>query len=107
MGDPVDTEGNQPNTVSCANHCGRKWKVNSTVMRLPEGNGPKPSTRCTARWAERSRLGEPLRVSTRTFEGTPSRSMSKSIVVLLSIEAMGSASDLYQFCDTLLLTMFT
>ena len=54
-----------------------------------------------------SSQGDPLRVSTRALDGTPSRSMSKRMVVLLSIEAAGSASALYQFCETLLLTIFT
>ena len=45
--------------------------MNSTVMRLPCGRGPKPSTRCTARNADRSSDGDPLRVSTRALDGTP------------------------------------
>ncbi len=34
-------------------------------------------------------MGEPLRVSMRAFEGTPSRLMSKMMVVLLPREARG------------------
>ena len=55
--------------------------------------------------AEWSSEGEPLRVSTRALEGVPSRLMSKTMVTLLPLEARGSASPVYQFCATLLLTI--